>query len=178
MPYADSPMDNEQVGEEVYMSIAEMAHDYAWYITPYLIITDEMAHTLSLAAKRGVDVRIITPGIPDKKIVYSLTRSYYNALARNGVRIFEYTPGFCHAKMSISDDFVATCGTINMDYRSLYLHFENGCLYADCDAVKQTKEDFVRIFEVSNEVTDYYASGRGAFLRFSQLILRLAAPLM
>lgn len=178
LPYADSPMDNEQVGEEVYMSIAEMAHDYAWYITPYLIITDEMAHTLSLAAKRGVDVRIITPGIPDKKIVYSLTRSYYNALARNGVRIFEYTPGFCHAKMSISDDFVATCGTINMDYRSFYLHFENGCLYADCDAVKQTKEDFERIFEVSNEVTDYYASGRGAFLRFSQLILRLAAPLM
>ena len=178
VPYADSPMDDEQVGEEVYMSIADMAKDYVWFVTPYLIITEEMTHTLSLAAKRGVDVRIITPGIPDKKIVYSLTRSYYNALARNGVKIYEYTPGFCHAKMSIADDFVATCGTINLDYRSLYHHFENGCLYADCDAVKKTKEDFEEMFKVSKEVTEYYASGRGAFLRFSQLILRLSAPLM
>ncbi|MBR1669867.1 MAG: cardiolipin synthase [Butyrivibrio sp.] len=178
LPYADSPLDNEQVGEEVYMSIAETARDYVWFVTPYLIITDEMNHILSLAAKRGVDVRIITPGIPDKKIVYSLTRSYYNGLARNGVRIFEYTPGFCHAKMCVSDDFVATCGTINMDYRSLYLHFENGCLYADCRAVTKTKEDFEEMFAASKEVTDYYRSGRGALLRFSQLILRLAAPLM
>ena len=178
VPYADIPMDNEQVGEEVYMSMAEMATDYVWFITPYLIITDEMIHTLSLAAKRGVDVRIITPGIPDKKIVYSVTRSYYNALARDGVRIFEYTPGFCHAKMSICDDKAATCGTINLDYRSLYHHFENGCLYADCEAVHRTKQDFEQIFEVSNEVTEYYASGRGAFLRFGQLLLRLAAPLM
>ncbi|WP_292214266.1 cardiolipin synthase [Butyrivibrio sp.] len=178
VPYADNPMDGEQVGEEVYMSIANMAKDYVWFITPYLIITEEMTHTLSLAAKRGVDVRIVTPGIPDKKIVYSLTRSYYNGLARNGVKIYEYTPGFCHAKMSIADDFVATCGTINLDYRSLYHHFENGCLYADCDAVKKTKEDFEQIFKESKEVTEYYASGRGAFLRFSQLILRLSAPLM
>ena len=80
--------------------------------------------------------------------------------------------------MSIADDFVATCGTINLDYRSLYHHFENGCLYADCDAVKKTKEDFEQIFKESKEVTEYYASGRGAFLRFSQLILRLSAPLM
>ena len=178
IPYADSPMDNEQVGEEVYMSIAEGAKDYAWFITPYLILTDEMSHALSLAAKRGVDVRVITPGIPDKKIVYSLTRSYYNGLARNGVRIYEYTPGFCHCKMSISDDVVVTCGTINLDYRSLYHHFENGCLYADCKAVLDTKADFESIFKVSNEVTDYYSKGRGAFLRLGQLLLRLLAPLM
>ena len=177
-PYADTPMDDIHVGEDVYISMAESAQKYAWFITPYLIITDEMCHAFSLAARRGVDVRIITPGIPDKKIVYSVTRSYYNGLARHGVRIFEYTPGFCHAKMSIADDLMATCGTINLDYRSLYHHFENGCLYADCDAVMDTKRDFEETFKQCREVTEYYTSGRGAFLRFSQLLLRLAAPLM
>lgn len=177
-PYADTPMDDIHVGEDVYISMAESAEKYAWFITPYLIITDEMCHAFSLAARRGVDVRIITPGVPDKKIVYSLTRSYYNGLARNGVRIFEFTPGFCHAKMSIADDIMATCGTINLDYRSLYHHFENGCLYAKCDAVMDTKRDFEETFAKSTEVTDFYANGRGAFLRFKHLLLRLAAPLM
>ena len=177
-PYADSPMDDVHVGEDVYISMAESAQKYAWFITPYLIITDEMCHAFSLAARRGVDVRIITPGIPDKKIVYSVTRSYYNGLCRNGVRIFEFTPGFCHAKMSIADDLMATCGTINLDYRSLYHHFENGCLYADCDAVMETKKDFEETFAQCREVTEYYTYGRGAFLRFGQMLLRLAAPLM
>ncbi len=177
-PYADSPMDKIQVGEDVYMSIANSARDYAWYITPYLIITDEMLSALSLAARRGVDVRIITPGIPDKKLVYSVTRSYYNALAVNGVRIFEYTPGFCHAKMSVSDDTVATCGTINLDYRSLYHHFENGCFVAESHVVDEIKRDFEEMFSASNEVTEYYKSGRGRFLRFGQMLLRLVAPLL
>ncbi len=178
VPYADSPMDQIHVGEDVYMSIANCARDYAWYITPYLIITDEMINALSLAARRGVDVRIITPGIPDKKLVYSVTRSYYNALAVNGVRIFEYTPGFCHAKMSVSDDTIATCGTINLDYRSLYHHFENGCFIAGSHVVEEVKRDFEEMFSVSNEVTEYYKSGRGRFLRFGQMLLRLAAPLL
>ena len=178
VPYADNPMDKIQVGEDVYMSIANSARDYAWYITPYLIITDEMISALSLAARRGVDVRIITPGIPDKKLVYSVTRSYYNALAVNGVRIFEYTPGFCHAKMSVSDDSMATCGTINLDYRSLYHHFENGCFIAGSHVVDEVKRDFEEMFRVSNEVTEYYKSGRGRFLRFGQMLLRLAAPLL
>ena len=177
-PYADSPMDGIAVGEDVYMSIAEGAEEYAWFITPYLIITDEMNHVLSLAAMRGVDVRLITPGIPDKKMVYNLTRSYYNGLARHGVRIFEFTPGFCHAKMSVSDDIVATCGTINMDYRSLYHHFENGCVLSDCDAVMDIKHDFEETFAQCREVTDYYVTGRGAFMRFGHMLLRLAAPLM
>ena len=177
-PYADSPMDDVHVGEDVYISMAESAQKYVWFITPYLIITDEMCHAFSLAARRGVDVRIITPGIPDKKIVYSLTRSYYNGLARNGVRIFEFTPGFCHAKMSIVDDLMATCGTINLDYRSLYHHFENGCLYADCNAVMETKRDFEETFAQCREVTEKYTTGRGALMRFSQMLLRLAAPLM
>jgi len=177
-PYADNPMDKIHVGEDVYMSIANSARDYAWYITPYLIITDEMISALSLAARRGVDVRIITPGIPDKKLVYSVTRSYYNVLAVNGVRIFEYTPGFCHAKMSVSDDTVATCGTINLDYRSLYHHFENGCFIAESHVVNEIKRDFEEMFSASSEVTEYYKSGRGRFLRFGQMLLRLVAPLL
>lgn len=178
LPYADSPMDDEHVGEEVYISMAECARDYVWYVTPYLILTDEMIHAFSLASKRGVDVRIITPGIPDKKLVYSVTRSYYNALVRNGVRIYEYTPGFCHCKMSIMDDLAATCGTINLDYRSLYHHFENGCLYCGNQAVLDTRADFEAMFAQSREVTELYRSGRSAGLRLFQLILRLFAPLL
>ena len=177
MPYADTPMDQEQVGEDVYISVAEYAKEYAWYITPYLILTDEMVHALGLAAKRGVDVRIITPGIPDKKLVYSITRSYYHSLVRNGVRIFEYTPGFCHCKMCVSDDMVATCGTINLDYRSLYHHFENGCLYCACKAVMDTKADFEATMAECREVTSDYANP-GAGMRLAQLVLRLFAPLL
>ena len=176
-PYADSPMDNEQVGEDVYISVAEYAKDYAWFVTPYLIITDEMTHAFGLAAKRGVDVRIITPGIPDKKAVYAMTRSYYYGLVRNGVRIYEYTPGFCHAKMSVADDALATCGTINLDYRSLYHHFENGCLYYDCDAVADTRADFEWMFEQSREVTEAYRKP-GYGIRLWHLILRLTSSLM
>ena len=174
---AGSPLDDEHVGEDVYISVAEYAKKYAWYVTPYLILTDEMIHALGLAAKRGVDVRVITPGIPDKPIVYSITRSYYYSLIRNGVRIFEYSPGFCHCKMSVADDNIATCGTINLDYRSLYHHFENGCLYAHCKAVADTKADFESIMSVSREVTDDYKSpsdGR----KVGQMLLRLIAPLM
>lgn len=177
-PYADSPLDGEQVGEEVYISMANKAEKYCWFITPYLIITDEMTHALSLAAKRGVDVRIITPGIPDKKIIYNITRSFYNGLVRNGVRIFEWTPGFCHAKMSVADDIMATCGTINMDYRSLYHHFEFGCFMADSDAVLDIKHDMENIINQSREVTQKYKEGRSATLRLSQLLMRLFAELL
>ncbi len=177
LPYADSPMDDQMVGEDVYISVAEYAQSYAWFVTPYLIITDEMTHALGLAAKRGVDVRVITPGIPDKKMVYELTRSYYHSLVRNGVRIFEYTPGFCHCKMSVADDVLATCGTINMDYRSLYHHFENGCLYYGSDAVADTKRDFEWMFAQSREVTESYRAP-GAGMRLRMLFLRLFSPLM
>ena len=177
-PYADSPLDDEQVGEEVYISIINKAEDYCWFITPYLIITDEMTHALSLAAKRGVDVRIITPGIPDKKLIYKVTRSFYHGLTKNGVRIFEWTPGFCHAKMSVADDCMATCGTINLDYRSLYHHFENGCFIAESDIVCEMKNDFIGIIEQCREVTDQYREGRSAYLRLWQLFLRLFAELL
>ncbi|MCR5747778.1 MAG: cardiolipin synthase [Lachnospiraceae bacterium] len=177
-PYADSPLDEEHVGENVYMNILRNAKDYAWFITPYLIITDEMNSAFAMAAKSGIDVRIITPGIPDKKIVYSLTRSYYAGLVRNGVRIFEYTPGFCHAKQCIADDKLAVCGTINLDFRSLYHHFENGAMIYDYKAVGDMKQMFEETFPKCREVTEEYRSGRSQFLRLKQMILRLFAPLM
>ena len=177
-PYADSPMDQVHVGEDVYISLAEKANRYCWFITPYLILTDEMVHALSLAAKRGVDVRIVTPGIPDKKLVYSVTRSFYNCLARNGVRIYEWTPGFCHCKMAVADDEMATCGTINLDYRSLYHHFENGCLIARSHAVTEIRQDFERTFEESTEVTEKYREIRVLYLRLGQQVLRLFAELL
>ena len=177
-PYADGPMGSEHVGENVYISMAETARKYAWFITPYLIVTEELIHAFGLAAKRGVDVRIITPGIPDKKLIYHVTRSYYNALARNGIRIYEYTPGFCHCKMSVADDCMATCGTINLDYRSLYHHFENGCWFFGGHTPLDIKADFDRTMAQCEEVTEQYLSGRGRFLKFGQLLLRLVAPLL
>ena len=137
-----------------------------------------MTHALSLAAKRGVDVRIITPGIPDKRIVYAITRSFYHCLIKDGVRIYEYTPGFCHCKMSITDGVVATCGSINLDYRSLYHHFENGCLYAYGKAVEDTRKDFVKMMEESNEVTEQYKVKTNTFVGIGQRLLRLIAPLI
>lgn len=176
--YTDNPVDKKPVGEDVYLSLISQAKKYLYIMTPYLIITDEMSRMIGLAAKRGVDVRIITPGIPDKKIIYKLTRSYYARLVFDGVRIYEYTPGFCHAKLCVTDDIAATCGTINMDYRSLYHHFEDGCLMIGCDTVAAIKSDFDQTLPVCREVTDQYRSGRSAVLRFGQLVLRLLAPLM
>lgn len=177
-PYADGPMYAEPLAENVYISIIERARDYVYISTPYLIITDEMSHALSLAAKRGVDVRIVTPGIPDKKTVFSVTRSYYHGIARNGVRVFEYTPGFCHAKLFLSDDCIATCGTINLDFRGLYLHFENGCFMYKGKVIDAIKADFARLLRASAEVTEHYATGRTRRLRFGQLVLRMFAPLL
>lgn len=177
-PYADSPLDGERVGENVYMNIIKNAKRYVYFTTPYLIISDEMSRELELAAKRGVDVRIITPGIPDKKMIYRVTRSYYAGLAKSGVRIYEYTPGFLHAKQCVSDDETATVGTINLDYRSLYLHFENGAFLYDCDAVRRVKKDFDDTLPLCEEVTGKYQSGRSAVLRVGQCILRLFSPLM
>lgn len=175
VPYADSPLDNEQVGENVYLNMLKQAKDYAYIITPYLILDDELISELTLAAMRGVDVRIITPGIPDKKLVYQVTRSYYSCLVDRGVRMFEYTPGFCHAKMMLCDGKTAAVGTINLDYRSLYLHFENGVFLSRCAALEDIRQDFLNTFDQCREVTEAY---RGKELTLWQSLLRLFAPLM
>ena len=177
-PYAFIPMSSERVGEEVYISMANKAEKYCYFMTPYLILTDEMVHAIALAAKRGVDVRIITPGIPDKKMVYGVTRSFYPDLVKHGVRIYEWTPGFCHAKMSVVDDVMATCGTINLDYRSLYHHFENGCFMVNTQSVLDIKADFDATFEECREVTQEYQKGSKAHLSLKELFLRLFAQLL
>ena len=177
-PYADSPMDQKRIGEDVYISMVEKADRYCWFVTPYLILTDEMTHALSLAAKRGVDVRIVTPGIPDKKMIYSMTRTFYHPLVKSGVRIFEWTPGFCHCKMSVADDKMSTCGTINLDYRSLYHHFENGCWIYDKAIAVSIRKDFETMFAESREVTEDYREGKNAVMNIGQLFLRLFAELM
>ena len=177
-PFADNPLGEERIAEDVYLNLISQADRSLYFITPYLIITDEVSRALGMAARRGVDVRIITPGIPDKKTVYAVTRSYYTGLARQGVRIYEYTPGFCHAKQCICDGKIASVGTSNLDYRSLYHHFENNVLLYGCDAVEDIAADFQHLFAQSEEVTRRYCGGRGAMLRTWQYILRLFAPLM
>lgn len=174
-PYADSPLDMEPVGENVYMNMIKSAKHYFYLMTPYLMVSDEMLCELSLAAKRGVDVRIMTPGIPDKKILYQVTRSYYGKLLKSGVRIFEYTPGFCHGKQCVSDDETAVVGSINLDYRSLYLHFEDAVFFYGCTAVSEVKKDFEQTFPVCREVLQ---TEKPFPVQMWQCVLRLFAPLM
>ena len=176
-PYGDSPLDEEVVGENVYLNIINSAKNYVYIFTPYLIIDNEMMTALCLAAKKGVDVKIVTPGIPDKKTVFKLTRSYYPQLIRAGVKIYEYTPGFIHAKVFVCDDEIATVGTINMDYRSLYLHFECGVYLYKCKCLNDIKEDALDTISKSREFTeeDIRAGRRYALW---QAILRVFAPLM
>lgn len=177
-PYGDSPLDHENTGENVYMNIINNAKRYVYIFTPYLIMDHEMLTCLCNSAKRGVDIRIVTPGIPDKKMVYLLTQADYDVLMECGVRIYHYTPGFIHAKCFVCDDEIATVGTINLDYRSLYLHFECGVWMYRSRAVQTVKEDAVATMEQSEEVTLEFCRHRPWIVRFFQSILRLLAPLL
>ena len=176
-PYGDSPLDEEIVGESTYLNIINQASRYVYIFTPYLIIDNEMMTALCLAAKRGVDVRIVTPGIPDKKMIFLLTQSYYEQLLENGVRIYEYTPGFIHAKCFVADDVIATVGTINLDFRSLYLHFECGVYMYRTKAVLDVKKDALDTIRVSREIM--LADTRSGFFKgLFQAVLRVFAPLL
>jgi len=178
LPYGDSPLDNEQLGENVYIDMLNQAQDYIYIFTPYLIISENMISTLRMTAKRGVDVRIITPGIPDKKLVFRLTRSYYRFLLEAGVKIYEYSPGFMHAKSFVSDDKLAVVGTINLDYRSLYLHFECATLLYDANVISEIKDDVLRTIKLSKEV-EISGNKRSSLLgQFVDAVLHLFAPLM
>ncbi len=176
-PYGDSPLDEEIAAENVYLNILNQARDYVYIFTPYLIIDHEMDTALCLAAKRGVDVRIVTPGIPDKKVIFQLTRSYYPSLLRAGVRIYEYAPGFLHAKSYVCDDETAVVGTINLDYRSLYLHFECGTLFYHNSIVADVKEDYLRTLEKCREI-GLKDTRQGFFGSLFCAVLRVLAPLL
>lgn len=176
--FDDSPLDDKNVGEQAIMQMITRANHYVYITTPYLILDNEMITALCASAESGVDVRIITPGIPDKKPVYMVTRSYYQQLVRSGVRIYEYTPGFLHAKMVVADDRMAMVGTINMDFRSFFLHFECGTLIYGGRAIADIRHDVEHIMAQSREVnTDWFreyswVSSVGAS------ILRVFAPLL
>ena len=152
-PYDDSPLDRLSTGEAVYLDLINRASKYVWIFTPYLILDDILRAALCQAAMRGVDVRIVTPGIPDKAAVYRLTRANYPLLMKAGVRIYEYAPGFIHAKSMLCDDECAVVGTINLDYRSLYHHFENAVYFSGCEAVGYLKKDYEETFATSFERT-------------------------
>lgn len=176
-PYADSPMDAENVGEHVYLQILNNAKEYVYINTPYLIVDDSMLSALCLAAKSGVDVRIVTPHRWDKWLVHMTTRSYYRELIKSGVKIYEYTSGFIHSKTFVSDDCTATVGTTNLDFRSLYLHFECGALLFESAAVMEIKEDFLNTLDICQQVSEEDCRVNFA-VRLFQDILRLFAPLM
>ena len=176
-PYADSPLDEEPMAETVYLNILAQAQRYVYIYTPYLAVGEEMLDALKNAAKRGVDVRLILPGIPDKKLVFRLSRSYYLPLLRAGVRIYEFTPGFLHAKCYVSDDRVAAVGSINMDYRSMFLHFECGVLLLQNSQVLTLRDDVCRTLPQCREVqcADCRTGLVGTVL---DSVLRLLSPLM
>ena len=177
-PYTDSPLDHEDVGENVYLNMISRAKKYLYIFTPYLIIGSEMRTALVNAAKSGVDVRLVVPGIPDKKLVYFLTQSNFPYLIKNGVKIYTYTPGFIHAKCFVSDDVQATVGTVNMDYRSLCLHFECGVWMYRTRAVLQVKEDALKTFAESHEVTLEEFQKKSFLVRTFMGALKLFAPLL
>ena len=176
-PYCDSPLDTHHISEHIYMRLIHGAKKYLYICTPYLIIDDSMLNSLTLAAKSGVDVRIITPHKWDKKMVHITTRSYYSDLIKGGVRIYEYTPGFMHSKLFVSDDEVASVGTVNLDFRSLYLHFECGTLLYGSKAVSEAKEDFLATLDECAEIRAEDCKVN-VIMRFINSIMRLVAPLL
>ena len=152
-PYGDSPVDSEILAENVYLNIINQATDYVYIYTPYVVIDFEMTRALSLAARRGVDVRLVVPAVPDKKTVYHLGKSYFPELIENGVKVLRFTPGFVHSKVFLADDRQAVVGTINLDYRSLTLHFENACMFVDHPVIPSVKADFESTFPRCETVT-------------------------
>ncbi len=180
-PFYDDPCDDNPVGETIYMSMLNMAHDYVYITTPYLIISRERKVALTTAAKSGVQVKMILPGVPDKKMIQFVSRSYYKDLIKAGVEIYEYTPGFVHAKMFISDDESAVIGTINLDYRSLMLHYECGVWLYQNSSVMDMKEDFLETLTRCTPITENPLKARGLrrFINFLAIgILRVLAPLL
>lgn len=175
IPYGDSPLDEECTGENIYLNMIQQAKEEICIMTPYFIIDDTMTQSLIMASKKGVKVKIITPGIPDKKAVYRVTRSYYYPLIQEGVEIYEYIPGFLHAKVVLCDHKIATVGTINFDYRSLYLHFECNVLLYKTSSLLDIEKDFDQTLKLSRKI-DQKRSLR--FRGIYEAILRLFAPLM
>ena len=178
IPYGDSPMDSELVGEEVYLHLINTAKRYVWIMTPYLIVDGETMTALTSAAKRGVDTRVILPHIPDKKYAFWLAKSHYRELIEAGVKIYEYTPGFVHAKVFLQDDRMGVVGTVNLDYRSLYHHFECAALLCGGKVLEDIKTDFDDTLKKSQRVTREAAAHEKLHVKLIGSLLKIVAPLM
>jgi cardiolipin synthase len=177
-PFADSPLDEEPVGETIYLNLINKAKRYLYITTPYLIIDNQMERALTSAAKGGVDVRIITPHIPDKWYVHEVTKSFYKNLVKSGVRIYEYSPGFMHAKTVVVDDEYGVVGTINMDYRSFFSHFECGVWMYKTSSIYEIKDDFISTLKDCSEITMEYFQGIKWYHTLVGSFLRVFSPLM
>ena len=178
MPYGDCPLDGDKAAEMVYMDILNRAGDYVHIMTPYLILDGELETALCFAAQRGVDVKLILPGIPDKKGAYSLAKSHYLALTEAGVKIYEYTPGFVHAKVFVSDDEKAVVGTINLDYRSLYHHFECATYLYKVNCIPEIEEDFQETLAKCRPVTAESIKHEQPGYKLLGVLMKFIAPLM
>lgn len=178
IPYGDCPLDEDRVGEMVYMDILNRATDYVHIMSPYLILDGEMETALKFAAERGVDVKLILPGIPDKHSPYALARTHYASLLDSGVKIYEYTPGFVHAKVFVSDDREGVVGTINLDYRSLYHHFECASWMYDTPVLQTIEKDFQETLANCRVVTYDTIKSQKWYEKLLGIVLKVVAPLM
>lgn len=178
MPYGDCPMDDERTGQQVYMDILYRARRYVHIMTPYLILDSEMETALKYAAARGVDVTVLMPGIPDKKLIYALGKTHYRSLLASGVKIYEYTPGFVHGKVFVCDDAEAVVGTINLDYRSLYHHFECATYMHGVRCIADIEQDFQSCIAQSRRVTEETVKKEKWHVKLAGYILKVVAPLL
>ncbi len=178
LPYADSPLDNDKVGERVYMDILNQSKEYVHIMSPYLILDGEMEAALKFAAERGVDVKLILPGIPDKEVPYALAKTHYYSLLESGVEIYEYTPGFVHAKLFISDNCKAVVGTINLDYRSLYHHFECAAYLYGMSCIVDIEKDFDNTLKQCQKITKESIKNEKWQRKMIGVVMKFAAPLM
>ena len=177
-PFSDGPNNNSNSGEFTYINMINSAKKYVYITTPYFIIDNEMLKALTVASKSGIDVRIVLPSIPDKKLVFALSRSYYEELLNAGVKIYEYTPGFIHGKLCVADDEVAVVGTINFDFRSFYLHYECATWMYNTGVETSIREDFMDIVGKSSEISLSNWKKRSLFKKILEAILRVFGPLL
>lgn len=178
MPYCDNPLDRYKVGEAVYTDMLYRATDYVHIMSPYLILDGELETALRFAAQRGVDVKLILPGIPDKKLAYALAKTHYRSLNEAGVKIYEYTPGFIHAKVCVSDDIKAVVGTINFDYRSLYHHFECATYMYKTDCIEDIEKDFQNTLKECRQVTAESIKNEKISYKVTGAVAKMISPLM
>ena len=178
IPYGDCPLDNDKVGERVYMDILNRAVSYVHIMSPYLILDGETETALKFAAERGVEVVLLLPGIPDKEVPYALAKTHYPSLLASGIQIYEYTPGFVHAKVFVSDDREAVVGTINLDYRSLYHHFECATYLYKAGCIPQIEDDFQATLAKCRQVTKETVRRESFKVKMTGYLMKAIAPLM